>query len=293
LYLVGSATAGGWGNPVPVPAQKFTRLDSVTYQGTFYLNGGAEYLMLPDNGSWAHKYSVADNTIPGLNAGGNFGYDLSNNIPGPAKTGTYQITVDFQNGKFMVTQVKLYGLLYVPGDYQGWSPATAPTLGSPNNDGVYESYINVPAGGSNQFKFTAGPDWSTAYGDAGGGTISTSASANLSFPSAGFFQVKANTNTNTWSALLTTWSMIGDFNGWSGDVDMTYDAGAKAWKGTITVPSNGGFKFRANHDWGLNYGDNGANGSLEAGGDNIAITAGTHTVSLYLNNAAYYTYKIE
>jgi hypothetical protein len=50
LFLVGSASAGSWGNPVPLPAQQFTKIDSLTYQGTFYLKGGNEYLMLPVNG---------------------------------------------------------------------------------------------------------------------------------------------------------------------------------------------------------------------------------------------------
>jgi hypothetical protein len=292
LYLVGSASAGGWGNPVPLPAQEFTELDSVTYEGTFYLNGGQEYLLLPVNGDWGHKYSVADNTVAGLNAGGDFGADLSNNFPGPAKTGMYTIRVNFQSGKFTVTPVKLYSLLYVPGDYQGWNPGNAPALGSPNSDGNYEGYVNIPAGGTNEFKLTSTPDWNgTVYGDAGSGSLSTSG-GNLTFPGPGFYQIKANTNSNTWSVTATTWSLIGDFNGWSSDADMTYDANAKAWKGTINVPSAGGFKFRANHDWGLNYGDNGADGSLEAGGDNVPITAGSHTISLFLNNAGYYTYMI-
>jgi starch-binding outer membrane protein SusE/F len=294
LFLVGSASAGGWGNPVPSPAYKFTRLDSVTYEGTFFLNGGGEYLLLPvNNGDWTHKYSVADKTVAGLNAGGTFGADLSDNIPGPAKTGIYKIRVDFQTGKFTVSPQKFYDLLYVPGDYQGWTPATAATLGSATADGKYEGYINFPSGGTYEFKLAAQPDWSgTVYGTGGAGAISTSGD-NLRVPGAGFYQIKVNTTDNTWSATKTTWGMIGDFNGWGGDADMTYDANSKAWVGTINVPSNGSFKFRANHDWNLNYGDKGADGSLEEGGDNINITPGTHTVSLFLHNAGYYTYKIQ
>ncbi|HWB24113.1 MAG TPA: SusE domain-containing protein [Chitinophagaceae bacterium] len=300
LFLVGSATAGGWGNPVPVPSQQFTELDSVTYQGTFYLNGGQEYLLLPVDGDWSHKYAVADKTVSGLNAGGDFGADLSDNIPGPATTGMYQITVDFQHGKFTVTQVKQYGLLYVPGDYQGWNPASAPTLGSPNNDGNYDGYVNIPAGGSYEFKLTPGPTWDNALGDGGGGTLSTSG-GNLKVSAGGYYHITANTVSNTWSATATTWSLIGSFSasGWSNDVDMTYDAGSNSWKGTITTAEGDQFKFRANHDWGLNYGDNGG-GSLQVNGSNIgdaghnqALPAGTHTITLFLNNAGYYTYMIQ
>jgi len=295
LFLVGSATAGGWGNPVPVPAQQFTRIDSLDYEGTFYLKGGQEYLMLPVNGDWSHKYAVADKSVAGLSAGGDFGYDLNDNFPGPSATGMYKISVDFQHGTFTVTPVNLFDQLWVPGDYQGWDPATAPTLASPNKDGIYEGYVNVPAGGSYEFKITNEPDWAgTVYGDGGGGTISTSG-GNLKFPGPGYYKINVNTNDNTYTLTATTWGLIGSFagSGWSNDADMTYDAGSSTWNGTITLADGDEFKFRSNHDWGLNYGDAGADGSLEENGDNLkGYSAGTYNVTLYLNNSGFYTYKI-
>jgi hypothetical protein len=103
LFIVGSATEGSWNNPVPVPTQELTKIDSVTYGGIFDLTGGNEYLILPVNGDWSHKFAVADKTVGGLSAGGSFGYDLSDNIPGPATSGKYKIILDFQAGKFTVT----------------------------------------------------------------------------------------------------------------------------------------------------------------------------------------------
>ncbi|OIR08397.1 hypothetical protein GALL_95650 [mine drainage metagenome] len=303
LFLVGSATAGGWNNPVPTPAQQFTRLDSVTYQGTFFLNGGQQYLLLPANGDWSHKYAVQDASVTGLSAGGSFGYNVGSafntNFPGPATTGMYKITVDFQHGVFTVVSTGAYGLLWVPGDYQGWSPATAPTLGSPKNDGNYEGYVNIPAGGTYQFKFAKTPDWSNALGDGGGGTLSGSG-GNLTVPAGGYYRLIANTTANTWSAQATTWSLIGSFaaSGWSTDVDMTFDG--TAWVGTITTAAGDQFKFRANHDWGTNLGETGGKGSLWYNGDNIgdasknfAVPAGTHTIKLILGNSGYYTYMIQ
>lgn len=64
------------------------------------MNAASEYLLLPVNGDWTHKYAVADKTISGLNQGGDFGYDLNDNFPGPSASGWYKITVDFQQGKF-------------------------------------------------------------------------------------------------------------------------------------------------------------------------------------------------
>ena len=104
LFLVGSATTGGWNNPVPVPNQQFTQVSATSYTITISLTGGQEYLLLPVNGSWNHKYAVKDKTVSGLNAGGDFGYDLNDNFPGPATNGIYKIDVDFQRGKFTVTK---------------------------------------------------------------------------------------------------------------------------------------------------------------------------------------------
>ena len=311
LFLVGSATAGGWGNPVPVPAQQFTRDDSVTYHGTFYMNGGQQYLLLPVNGDWSHKYAVQDNSIAGLSAGGDFGYNVGSafnaNFPGPAATGIYKITVYFQSGKFTVTAVSKYGLLYVPGDYQSapnWTPATAPTLGSPKNDGNYDGYINITTTGG--FKFTSEPDWNgTNYGDTasnGESGILGGNNNNLNVPAAGYYHISANTKTNTWSATAAKWSLIGGFaaSNWSTDIDMVYSASNNNWTGSITTATGDQFKFRSNHDWGTNLGESGGNGSLVYNGDNIgdpsknfAVPAGTHTITLFLNNSGYYTYTIQ
>ena len=105
LYLVGSATAGGWNNPVPVPSQEFTKISETLYQLITPLIGGQEYLFLPLNGDWSHKYAVKDNTVAGLADGGDFGFDLAKNFPGPAASGNYKIVVDFQRGKFTVTKM--------------------------------------------------------------------------------------------------------------------------------------------------------------------------------------------
>lgn len=301
LFMVGDATAGGWGNPVPVAAQQFMQIDSVTYQGTFFLNGGKSYLLLPVNGKWDNKYSIADASVSKISEGGTFGANLSSNIPAPAVTGMYTIKVDFQNGVFSVTKVNLFGLLYVPGDYQKWSPATAPSLGSPKNDGNFEGYVYIPTGNSFEFKFTTKPDWSNSLGDGGGGTLVPGGGGNLKVPGAGYYHILGNTVANTWSATATTWSLIGSFaaSNWGNDIPMVYDANNQSWSATITTVAGDQFKFRANKDWGLNYGDPGK-GSLEVNGANIgdpahsgAIAPGTHTITLFLNNPGYFTYMIQ
>ena len=114
LFIVGNATPGGdasgWNNPVPTPSQQFTRLNSSEWKITLPLIGGKEYLLLPVNGDWSHKYAVPNNGLSGLKQGGEFGYDAAQNFPGPATSGTYTINVNFaaptttagSSGKFTV-----------------------------------------------------------------------------------------------------------------------------------------------------------------------------------------------
>jgi hypothetical protein len=98
----------------------------------------------------------------------------------------------------------------------------------------------------------------------------------------------------TYSLLKTDWGLIGSAtpDGWNSDQDMTYDAASGAW--TISLNLVGGeVKFRANNDWGLNYGDNGADALLEQGGANIAIPGnGFYVIKLYLDKPDY-TYSID
>ncbi len=106
LFLVGSATQGGWNNPVPTPAQQFEEIDSVDYGGVFNLIGGQQYLILPLNGDWTNKYAIANANIPAT--GGVFGYNgndgtFNTNFNGPATSGWYSIVVNFQAGTFTVT----------------------------------------------------------------------------------------------------------------------------------------------------------------------------------------------
>jgi hypothetical protein len=103
LYIVGDATNGAWNNPVPLPSQKFTKIDSLHFELTIPLIGGKEFLFLPLNGDWAHKFSCKDKTKQPTD-GGDFGFDYADNFPAPAASGTYKIAVDFQRGKYSVTK---------------------------------------------------------------------------------------------------------------------------------------------------------------------------------------------
>lgn len=105
LFIVGGATPGGWGNPVPVPAQQFTKVNTFTFEITINLKAGEKYLFLPENGSWDHKFAVANNTVPEAKTGTAFTVDSGQDIPAPDETGNYKITVNFLTNTYTVTKV--------------------------------------------------------------------------------------------------------------------------------------------------------------------------------------------
>lgn len=209
----------------------------------------------------------------------------------------------YSNALTMV--VKPYSLeqfLYVPGDYQGWDPAGAQIIRSALKNNKYEGYIYF-AGGSLQFKFTDAPNWNNGiFGDANASGASgniVSPGENFKVPSIGYFKINADLVAKTWTNAKTDWGVVGsartgDATGWNADDNMTYDAASKTMKITMNLFA-GELKFRANDGWDINFGDDGANGSLEYGGANIAIgSAGNYTITLDLQGGAgKYTYNIK
>ena len=209
----------------------------------------------------------------------------------PLYSNTYNIAV---------TPYNIEQFLYVPGDYQGWDPSKGEIIRSPSKNKQYEGYINF-AGGSGEFKFTDAPNWNNGiFGDAASsGTSGNVASPGNNFKVVppGIYKINANLNTNTWTSVKTTWGLIGDAiptTGWNSDRDMTYDATSKTLKITIDLVA-GAIKFRANDDWPINLGDDGANGLLEYNGANIAIgSAGNYTISLdFKGGNGKYTYVVK
>ncbi len=186
-----------------------------------------------------------------------------------------------------------YPVIYAPGGYQGWNPAEAAQLSSRNSDNTYEGYIWFPDD-QKEFKFTTGPNWDVNFGDDGANGTLEPNGANIVIPSGGFYKINVNLNDNTYTLLKTEWGVIGSAtpDGWNSDQNMTYDATEGAWTITLNLLGGQEIKFRANDDWGLNYGDNGADALLEEGGSNIAIpTNGLYKINLYIDKPDY-TYSI-
>ena len=216
------------------------------------------------------------------------------------------ITVTVSPWKPVVAYSHGWPVLWVPGDYQGWSPSTAPTVAAEVAN-IYEGYIYEKAGGTFQFKFTSAQDWNHInYGDAGSGTLTTDgAAAGMTLPGAGYYELVCNPATLTWNYTLTTWGIIGDATpgGWGGDTQMTFDPVKQVWTVTCNMLTNASFKFRANGAWSIDFGidaaghleyaDNPAypyNGSL----NNLTVpSSGNYTITLDLRDPNNYNFTLK
>lgn len=208
--------------------------------------------------------------------------------------------------------------LWVVGGYQStsgygenWAHATAPQLlAREYGDTQFEGYVYIAndqdatADTENGLKFSTVDNMNgTNYGaGSAAGTISADGGAANIAPNAGYYKVNVNTAeaSLTYTLTATSWGLIGSStagvtggDGWVSDADMTYDAATKKWSITLALVP-GEIKFRANDAWTLNYGDDGADASLNEGGANIAVaTAGTYKITLDLSSPRAYTYTVE
>jgi len=193
--------------------------------------------------------------------------------------------------------------LYIAGNYQGWSPSTAPKIvdkfASGTTGSGYDGYINF-TNATPEFKIVKGPDWSFGdFGSSGGGVL-TNGGSNLTLSDgAGVYRLTASTSGMTWTATkITTWGIIGSATAgdWGSSTPMTFNAADGTW--TLTTNLTGGagkeMKFRANNGWDINFGDNNpADNKPEYGGDNIKIAAdGNYTITLDIGIAGNYSYTV-
>lgn len=201
------------------------------------------------------------------------------------------------------TPFALASYVYVPGAYQGWTPATADSLQSATGNGIFTGIINF-TGNDQHFKITTAKNFNVAYGDAGSGLVSTTGGDILAPTKTTVdpnFNIKSNLitvdlNKGTIAFTQVQWSVVGDAtpNGWpngtgvQSDTDLKFNNATQTWSGVVALKV-GALKFRLNHDWGTSYGSLTNNGTLDTqNGNNIPITAaGNYLITLDISKLAY------
>ncbi len=169
--------------------------------------------------------------------------------------------------------------------YNDWGATPDAPFYTTSEPNVIVSYVTLIDG---EIKFRTNNAWDLNYGDDGADGTLDQNGANIAV-TAGTYKITIDTSALTYSMEEYSWGIVGDAttNGWDGpDMPMAYDSYSDTWKAVVTL-GDGEMKFRFNNDWSLNYGDDGADGTLEGGGANIAVNAGNYLVTLDLNNLVY------
>ena len=161
---------------------------------------------------------------------------------------------------------------------------------SNGQDGMFRAVATLYDG---EFKIREDNAWGLNYGDNGADGTLEQNGANITI-SAGHYIIDfdAVNFTITITPAGTVWGVVGSatLNGWGAaeDVKLMPDPcndGVYIVKDVVLT--DGEIKFRQDDAWGVNVGDNGADGTYEANGANIAVTAGTYDMTLDTVNGTY------
>jgi hypothetical protein len=175
----------------------------------------------------------------------------------------------------------------------GWGNENIPDLQfyTTSMTDVYVAYVTLRDG---EIKFRNNNDWAENWGDDGNDGTLDSYGANIAV-SAGNYKIEVNFSSMTYTMEAYSWGLVGSAtpNQWNGpDLMLHYNSYQDDWRAVVTL-GEGEVKFRFNNDWGLNYGDDGADGSMEANGANISVSSGHYLVSMNLNTQSYTMEEID
>ena len=203
-----------------------------------------------------------------------------------AKAGKYKLTLNMMNYTYTFEEVKYDPFIYFIGATDGWKSSDQKLALVDEAKGVYTGYVYVadPNGAGLQFKFqrVAG-SWDNEINAGTFNTFSDAATPNENGnigvnAGEGVYYFDVNLGEGTIKATkVETMGIIGQFNGWSSDAVMTWNAEEYCFEATKVGVTADGWKFRVNGGWGINLG--GSLNNLTAGGDNITVAG--NTVKLY------------
>ncbi|WP_248722061.1 SusE domain-containing protein [Seonamhaeicola sp. ML3] len=274
--IVGSG-ANDWGATPDLPFWS-TDTDGVLVAYAHLIDGEIKFR---ENNDWANNYG--DNGADGsLEAGGA-------NIA--VTEGDYKITMNLND---LTYTIEAFSLGIVGGAYNDWGATPDFMLQYDQYSDVFRGIVTLIDG---EMKFRMNNDWGTNWGDDGNDGTLDAGGANI-VVTAGIYIATVNLNDNTYTLepIDYVWGLVGGaYNDWGAtpDAQFTRDWSRPfddIWVLNDVTLIDGEYKFRANNDWGVNYGDDGADGVLDAGGANLVTTAGTFSFVLDFSDPANPTY---
>lgn len=275
--VVGSA-ANNWGATPDLPFFK-TDVDGVLAAYVTLTDGEIKFR---ENNDWANNYGSDSSTGGNLVAGGG-------NLT--VSAGAYKIVLDLNN---LTYTIENFSLGIVGGAYNNWGATPDFMLEYDQYSNVFRGIVNLIDG---EMKFRMNNDWGTNWGDDGTDGTLDAGGANIQVTE-GIYIATVNLNdlTYTLEEIDYVWGLVGGaYNNWGATPDAQFKRDwskpfNEVWILEDVTLIDGEYKFRANNDWGTNYGDDGADGVLELNGANLNTTAGTYTYTLDFSDPSAPTY---
>ena len=301
-YLIGDM--GTWGNDKSMKmshSNKDVFEDPVfTYVFTggrelWFAFGDAEALDAIDAGDWNQLFGTkgASEDLSGsYDRRTNLGGDHSFHVDGSAKF--YRFTINALEMTYEITPLNFDPYIYFIGATDGWANAEQ-KLALTDESGIYTGYLYCadPNGWGNEFKFQKEPgNWDSQVnadmmtggitGDfiaGGGGNFKANAGESVYYVTLNMAEMSIS------GVKVDKMGIIGDFNGWGTDLEMTWNANDYCYEVTGATVNANGWKFRVNGDWGINLGGNDsvepstAIHDLVANGKNLGVVGAT--IKLY------------
>lgn len=312
IGLVG--TINGWGGAGEDYNLTRSTADISQWYGYFTINAadtgdnGKIEVKFRENQQWAVNWGSADGFPSGT------GVQDGPNLVVPA--GNYKVTFNTATGAYAF--ITTAGNVSMIGEFNGWSGDhwMDRDMTDPDKFKTIISFTSEQAGAGNNIveaKFRENAAWAINWGDAafpeGVGTnngpnipvLIDTAATNLTtdfMVEFEYTQVSGTVSTGTYkfTPASGTISMIGAFNGWSGDFPMNRDANnPNLWTATRSfteadVNDNGKVevKFRENADWTVNWGGTTfPSGTGIPGGANIPLDPGSYDITFNAATAEY------
>ena len=276
IGIIGDATPGGWNED--------TNMFKDTTENGFFIDidlvtGGAKFRKDDD---WTVNWGSSDFPSGTGTQGGD-------NIPIP-KAGKYHVTLDTLSGEYNFEEIVQFENISIIGsavtgvDSTGWKTDIDLTQNADNPD-LWEGNVTLFDG---ELQFRANHDWVINWGGADFPIDTAVLKGNNIVAVAGNYHVTFNTKTLYYEFLelvkYDNIGLIGDaVSGVTGDWQETdlfpADEDSTIWKADLEL-FDGEAKFRANHDWTVNWGSGDfPTGTGVQGGANIPVAAGKYHVS--------------
>lgn len=262
IGIIGDALTG-WTDDIDM-----TTTDGVIYTLTDYTftSGGAKFRQ---DDAWTDSWGGTD--FPMGNA------DASSNIPVVA--GTYTVTFNLTTLAYNFQSNNTFPNIGLVGTAVNGDATDDTNLFTSDGENYFIKVINLTDGNAHfRQGDTETVNWSdnvfpTGTGTQDGADIPVTANT---------YNVDFNITTGAYSFNFLDISLIGQFNGWNDDADLTTTDGENyILNGFVlpdTAPDANELKFRQNHDWSTSWGD---------GGGNIVLTADTYDITFTRSTGAY------